>query len=121
MKKALLLLFVSYFSFGALQCMAQEHPVTSTTSLSAQETQALLAAGAQAPSLLEQSAGGCRTVWDNDTQQNKEICYSPVGMGVAGGMMGGLLGSFWGIAGAAAGAVSGGLLLGVLAAVVYSD
>ena len=117
MKKALLLLVAAYLSFGSLACLAQDGNVA----LDAQERQVLLAAGAQAPSLLEQSAGGCRTVWDNDRQENKDVCYSPVGMGVMGGMMGGLLGSFYGIAGAVAGAATGGLALAVLTAIVYSD
>jgi hypothetical protein len=117
MKKALLLVLAVYFSFSALPCLAQERDVA----LDAQEQQVLLDAGAQMPSLLEQKAGGCRTVWDNDLQRDKEICYSPFGMGVMGGMMGGLLGSFYGIAGVVAGAATGGLALAVLTAVLYTD
>jgi hypothetical protein len=120
MKKALLLVLAAYFSFGSFHCLAQEGngaPVP----LSAQEKQVLLAADVQTPSLLEQTAGGCRTVWDNDNQQDKTVCYSPMGMGLAGGMMGGLLGSFYGIAGAVAGAATGGLALAVLTAIAYSE
>jgi len=116
MKKALLLVSLAYFSFGSLQCFAQ-----APAPLDEQEQRLLLAAGAQTPSLLEQSAGGCRTVWDNDRQENKDVCYSPAGMGLMGGMMGGLLGSFYGIAGAVAGAATGGLALFALTAIVYSE
>jgi hypothetical protein len=115
MKKVLLMALAGWLSFAPLQGMAQAR------ALGAEETEALVVAAAQAPALLEQSAGGCRTVWDNDTQQHKTVCFSPVGMGLAGGVMGGVLGSFYGVAGVVMGALGGAVVLGGLTAVAYSE
>ena len=70
--------------------------VGNSVPLSSQEQDELLTLQATSEALLTSSAGACRTVWDNDTQRTRTICYDPVRMGVFGAIAFGLLGGILG-------------------------
>lgn len=59
------------------------------------------------PNLQQLKGAGCKTVWNNQKQQNETICGDPVRYGILVGAVGALFGSLGGVPGAIAGGVIG--------------